>query len=752
MPVDYDKMASQLGGSASQEDDYDNLAKSMGGAVTPQIGSVPDIKTQHAINRMAEASKFESAKSGTQTAAAGLRGVGGVLGMIPIAGPFLSGGADVAAQMVEKAGGERQTYNPLRTATEVGVGMVPSMGIARRFAAAKPLAETMMGKIGQVAGQAGINALEGAATGAAAVGATALSEGQIPETGDLATGAVFGAPIQGALGMVPALRGIHVATKKARPSQVPGKIAEAIALPPNMREGAASLRTAVPLALQHAVESGAKVETVQDLSKVSGEAISSFGKTHLNPLKEAFGGYLLSPRAVQSRMASTLKKADFVADPGLRDELRSEVLKLRELKTASEYLDYFHNLQTELNTLERAGPAARVQKYKDSSWRMKINERDALRDMLANHFDRQRARMEGTTVGALREAGDDFGSINKQYGALRTLADLSEEAANKQRNVGLRKEGVPWTSGQVAEEALGPIVLSKRRLAGKALDWMMGSNDPDTLVRKAFKDFQEYATPPRRPSQLNARGVFSMQAEDLGQQRALPAMGETGEPSIADLQHIKPVKKARKQLTSGFEGGTANPEVLESRTSHYGQPTPEWQAAEQFRTLPNVTSRPQQRMLPPASGETVLPRSSNPVQPLPGQPPLINPVPEPRKISLGGEAPPPSTYAALPSGQTGTIEGVSGDYSGIRLDQTGELKWVPTRTLSVFPNRRRSPLDPAVVEESRRRSVQGGVERSERRRKTVGEGGNLTQGDYHRYVRGERGAGDFLNTMDRTKP
>lgn len=64
------------------------------------------------------------------------------------------------------------------------------------------------------------------------------------------------------------------------------------------------------------------------------------------------------------------------------------------------------------------------------------------------------------------------------------------------------------------------------------------------------------------------------------------------------------------------------------------------------------------------------------------------------------------------------------------------------------PDRRRSPLDPAVIEESRRRAVQGGIERSERRR-TVGEGATPSLADYHRYNRGETGTADFLENFDR---
>jgi hypothetical protein len=104
----------------------------------------------------------------------------------------------------------------------------------------------------------------------------------------------------------------------------------------------------------------------------------------------------------------------------------------------------------------------------------------------------------------------------------------------------LRQEGVPLTSGQAIEEVLSPLVLSKRRLAGKALDWIMGSNDPDTLVKKAFEDYQKYAPPAKRPMPLNVRNKFNIDAENLRQQNSLPAMGETGEPSIGDLKYRNP--------------------------------------------------------------------------------------------------------------------------------------------------------------------------------------------------------------------
>jgi len=170
----------------------------------------------------------------------------------------------------------------------------------------------------------------------------------------------------------------------------------------------------------------------------------------------------------------------------------------------------------------------------------------------------------------------------------------------------------------------------------------------------------------------------------------------------------------------------------------------------------NQPGRPGQLALP-AAESVQLPSEMNPPRPvrglLPGQsqkllpggsqfdleqptydvvPPSGGYYPEPIQVPQRG----------MPSNPNQLFEGdIRGGYRfRDPAQQTPQINPVPRRISALTPEQ-------AAEEQIARRSG-----RFVERRKTIGEGANPSLADYHRYVRGEEGVGNFIDTMDRTLP
>lgn len=478
-----------------QKDEFGELGFAPGNGPI-SIGNPPDLRSRHQANEAAGQKAYQSAQRGTELASGAVRGIGGMFGMIPGAGPFLAGGADIAAQMIEKAGGTRQTYNPARTAVEAGLSAIPGIPLG---SLAKPAA-TAMGTMGKGAATMGVRALEGAVRGAAAVAATSLSEGEAPTGEQLKSAAQWGAGLS-PLASISSLNSLRKVTGRAKASyNAASHIARAVRLPPDAERGVEKLQDGAGLVLTHAASTRGPLQTINDLSEATTEARKIFGQAHIDPFKENFGAQPINATPAFKKAAAEIKEIHKESDPALTGKLKHEEDILSKARPASELLEYYHTLENEIHSFTKAGPAARTQKYGEVEWRFKLKLKNALQDMLSNYFDSARAFQEGTTVDDLRKAGNGFRSINRQYGSLRFLDDLAKGAATQHDNMKLSKAGELITPAVAAEKVLSPIFLSKRRLAGQALEMVIsGRNDPDNLVKKAQRVYRRYGTPSKMP-------------------------------------------------------------------------------------------------------------------------------------------------------------------------------------------------------------------------------------------------------------
>lgn len=517
-----------------------------------EVAPVPtreSLMAKHAANRAAEATAYNAAQSGTARDSALVRGAGGLAGMIPVAGPALAGGADIAAQMIEKTGGQRQTYNPLRTATEVGLSAVPGFGVSKLV---KPTTG-IVANAGRAAVITGAHALEGAARGAGATAVTSLSEGEIPTGEQLYSGAAGGALLS-PLASVFSLNQLRRASQRSNAAyNAASHVAKAVNLPPSLERGADTLKEGVALTLSHAANTREPLKSLRDLSEASEEARKVFGQAHIDPLKESFGQQIINPAPILKRAERGLEDIHYEADPRLEANLKTAKDVLSRPRTAAELLEYYHTLQGELQPFYKADPAERALKFGDAEWRFKLRLKDELQNKLADHFDQSRALQEGTTTDALRASGNGFKSIHRQYGSLRMLSDLSKEASERLDNTRMVKSGELMSPAVVTSKVLSPMVLSKRRMAGQALEMAIGGrNDPDNLVRKAQKVFSKYGTPAARPDVMAQPAIDEPQPPTPGQTVPLtiapvpepPAGAQTGYTSTESLIPMTPERQA----------------------------------------------------------------------------------------------------------------------------------------------------------------------------------------------------------------
>lgn len=655
-----------------------------------EVAPVPthnELMARHSANRAAEAVAYNQAQSDTGLAAAGLRGAGAVAGMLPLAGPFLAGGADVAAQMVEKAGGQRQTYNPIRTAAEVGLNAIPGLPIAKL---ARPTTG-IMANAGRAAMITGAHALEGAGRGALAAGITPLSEGEMPTGEQVKTGAVAGAVLS-PLASVFNLNQMRRSTQRATASyNAASHIAKAINLPEAAEHGAENLQQGVGLALTHAAAKSEPVQTLKDLARVSEDARQTFAQAHIDPLKQRFGGQIINPAPILKKAEQGMKAIHYEADPGLQSSIQPARDILSKPRTASELLEYYHILQNEVQPFLKSDPAMRAQKFGDAEWRFKLRLKDELQNKLADHFDQSRALQEGTTVDALRSSGNGFKAIHRQYGSLAFLSNLSKKADTRLDNIRMGQAGELTGAGEAAEKVLSPIFLSKRRMAGQALDMIVGGrNDPDNLVKKAQKVFSKYGTPTPQPSTM---------PEQLG----LPAMGETGEPSLGDFSGRLPENRAAgKRARQRQEGSRLLTGQTRSDFANQpapGEPTP-LQPGEMELSPGQVPSRTSAARPSPI---TIAPPPDMRVSGMPPAKPRI-------RVRAGGPVQGdtvPLTIAPVPEPPAGSQTGYTSTESLIPMTPERQALWnVAERQQQALrppPRRPRTGSRLSSVEEERRR-------------------------------------------------
>jgi hypothetical protein len=519
------------------------------------------------------------------------RAIGTVGSGVPLIGAVPAALGETAAQGIEMAGGEREQFSPAQIGVQATLGAIPGGMVARTLKPATKLGARAAG------------AVEGAALGTAATGVSALAEGRDISPSELGTGLAIGGALGGTLGSrTAAVRPDY--TEKAHNMLYAAIKPDA----GDVREFSEHMSKALPYIYANR---GGHINGIADFEQAARGTMNRLWKLHIEPVV-AMNSYAPVDTA---HVADALRgKITRDTPPSVAKAIERAAAKFDEPRTLGELNRSIKELNAETRGLQEAsGKTARTLRT-DPKTAWKFDQLNQLRSTLADE------------AGKITGNGDVYMKLRKDWGALSEVADAAGESAKR------------WEHQQKLEKA--SLVPGLQRTT-KAVMGGLGFGGQAAVRRGAAEVATEYmANPDRQVKGAFKRLRFGQRmAENFPEpvpapeRKLLPAMGETGEPSLGDLQNRLPedwqAAKSARQRAEGrraLTGQTRSERIAQSRG--------------------------------PVQGETV--------------PITVNPVPEP-----------PSVYRG--------------------------------------PERRRSPLDPEVIAESRRRAAQGGAELSERRRMSTGE-------------------------------